>query len=91
MKIVRSGNQIILDGLPIADENHPRLPFDYFDEILSRIGYDFISKDLLIKILQFNISIRKKIIDESDFIKNEVSKILCKVLDYEISLISSYD
>ena len=91
MKIKRSENAIILEGLPIADLNNPRLPYDYFDEILRRIGYDYTSKDLLSKILKFNISIREKIINESDFIDNEVSRILGKVMHYEISLISSHD
>ena len=90
MKIERSANKIILEGLPIADVNHPRLPYDYFDEIIKRIGDINLSKDLLSKIFQFNISMRKKIIDESHLIENEVSKILIKVMHYEISLISSH-
>jgi len=91
MKIKRSENLIILEGLPIADLNNPRLPYDYCDEILRRIGYDYTSKDLLPKILKFNISIREKIINESDFIDNAVSNLLAKVMRYEISLMSSYD
>jgi len=91
MKIERSANKIILEGLPIADVNHPRLPYDYFDEIIKRIGDINLSKDLLSKIFQFNISMRKKIIDESHLIENEVSKILIKVMHYEISLISSHN
>lgn len=91
MKIERSGNKIILDGLPIADVNHPRLPYDYFNEIIKRIGYIKISQDLLLRIFQFNISIRKKIIYESQLIENEVSKNLTKLMHYEISLISSHD
>ena len=90
MKIERSANKIILEGLPIADVNHPRLPYDYFDEIIKRIGHINLSKDLLSKIFQFNISMRKKIIDESHLIENEVSKILIKVMHYEINLISSH-
>ncbi len=89
MKIERSGNQIILEGLPIADVNHPRLPYDYFDEICRKIADINIPKDLLLKIFQFNISIREKIINESQFIDNQVSEIFTKVLHYEISLISS--
>ena len=38
MKVERSGNKIILEGLPIADVNYPRLPYDYFDEIFRKIG-----------------------------------------------------
>ncbi len=91
MKIKRSGNQIILDGLPIADVNNQRLPYNYFNEFLRRIDDIKLSKDLLMGIFRLNISIRKKILDESDLIGDEVSKILSKVLHYEISLISSYD
>ncbi len=89
MKIKRSHNKIILEGLPIADLNNPRLPYEYFDELLRRIGNHYISKDLLSRILQFNIFIRNQIIEESDLINNEVSKTLSKVMRYEISLISS--
>ena len=58
MKIERSDNKIILEGLPIADVNHPRLPYDYFDEIRRKVGDINIPKDLLLKIFQFNISMR---------------------------------
>ena len=51
MKIERSANKIILEGLPIADVNHPKLPYDYFDEILSKISLN-IPQDLLLKIFQ---------------------------------------
>ena len=91
MKIERSGNDFIIEGLPIADVNHSRLPYDYFDEILRKIDLINVPKDFLLKIFEFNISIRKKIISESDLIDNEVSKILIKVLHYEISLISSHN
>ena len=91
MKIERSANKIILEGLPIADVNHPRLPYDYYDEILRKIGHSNFPKDILLKIFQFNISIRKKIINESNLIENEVSKTLTKVMLYEINLISSHD
>tara|TARA_B100000963_G_scaffold36121_1_gene27038 strand:- start:185 stop:1180 length:996 start_codon:yes stop_codon:yes gene_type:complete len=91
MKIVRTGNQIILDGLPIADANHPRLPHDYFNEIIKRIGDINLSKDLLTRIFEFNISMRKKILDESQLIENQVSNTLTKLMLYEINLISSRD
>jgi len=91
MKIERSGNKIILDGLPIADVNHSRLPYDYFDEIIRKIGNRNIPQDLLLKIFQYNISIRKKILEESQLIKNEVSNILTKLMHYEINLISSHN
>ncbi len=91
MKIERSGNKIILEGLPIADANHPRLPYDYFDEFLRRIDHINIPKDLLLRIFELNISIRKKILDESQLIENDVSDTLTKVLHYEINLISSHN
>ncbi len=81
----------MLEGLPIADVNHPRLPYDYFDEIIKRIGDINLSKDLLSKIFQFNISMRKKIVDESNLIDHEISKTLTKLMLYEINLISSHD
>jgi len=91
MKIERSGNKITLEGLPIADINNPRLPYEYFYEIARRIGNIDIRSDLLSKIFQFNISIRKKIIHESQMIDHEVSKALIKVMDYEINLIPSHN
>ena len=91
MKIERSGNKIILEGLPIADVNHPKLPFYYLNEIFGKIGNVNNPRDILLKILKFNISIREKILDESNFVDNEVSKTLTKLMLYEINLISSYD
>ncbi len=91
MKIARSGNKIILEGLPIADVNHSRLPYDYFNEITKRIDGIDLTKDLLLRIFELNISIRRKILDESQLIDNEVSKMLTKVMLYEINLISSHD
>ncbi len=89
MKIVKSGNKITIEGLPIADINHPRLPYDYFNEILRRIDCNNIPSDFLLKIFQLNISIRKMIINESESTNNEVSKMLRQVIDYEIRLISN--
>ena len=91
MKIDRSGNNIILEGLPIADLNHPRLPYLYFNEIFSKIGFQNIPQDLFSKILKLNISIRNKILKESQLTNNEVSKILIKLMGYEISLINSHN
>ena len=91
MKIDRSANKIILEGLPIADVNHPRLPYDYFDEIIRKIGNKNIPQDLLLKIFHNNISIRKEILEESQSIENEVSNTLTKLMHYEINLISSHD
>ena len=91
IKIEGSSNKIILEGLPIADSNHPRLPYDYFNEIINMIGNINIPQDILLKIFQLNILMRKKIVNESLLIENEVSKILAKVMLYEINLISSPD
>ena len=91
MKIERSANKIILEGLPIADVNHPRLPYDYFDEIIRKIGNINIQQDLLLKIFQLNIDIRNKIIYESDSTDTKVSKLLTKLMYYEINLISSHN
>ncbi len=87
IKIERYGSKIILEGLPIADLNYPRLPFDYFHEILMKINDIDMPHDLLLKILKLNISIRNKLLDETSKIGNEVSNILTKLLKYEISLI----
>ncbi len=91
MKVERSGNEIILEGLPIADLNHPRLPYDYFEEIVRKIGNTNLPHNILDTIFKLNIQIRKKIIDESNLINNEVSKTLTKILLYEINLISSHN
>ena len=91
MKIERYGNQIILDGLPIADVNYPRLPYEYFNEILKKIGNVNIPRDVLMKIFKLNISIRKKILDESNLIDNPISQTLTKLMLYEINLIASHD
>ena len=89
MKIERSANKIILEGLPIADVNHPRLPYDYFNELIKRIGNINITKDLLLRIFQINIESRECIINESKLIDNDVSKILTNVIKYEIKLIQN--
>ena len=91
MKIERSGERVIIEGLPIADANHSRLPYNYFNEINKRIGDINLSKDLLLKIFELNILIRKKILNESYLIENEVANTLTKVMLYEINLISSHD
>ena len=91
MKIERIGNQIIIEGLPIADVNQPRLPYEYFNEIIRKIGNSNIPQDILTRIFKLNISIREKILNESNLINNEVSKILGKIMIYEINLISSHD
>ena len=87
MKIEKYDNKIILEGLPIADVNHPKLPIYYFDEILRKIGLFDISQDLLLKILQLNIRIREKIIQEAHLVNNDVSKILIQIIHHENDLI----
>ena len=52
-------------------------------------GLQNISQDILLKIIQLNISIRNKILKESHLTNNAVSKILVKLISYEISLINS--
>ena len=91
MKIERSAHKIILDGLPISDVNNPKLPYDYLSEIMKRIGHIKLTKYLLSKIFEFNILIRKKILEESNLMENEVSRILTQVIDYEINLIALHD
>ena len=63
----------------------------YFDEILRKIGHINFPPDFLFKIFELNISARKQIINECDLLDNEVSKALSKVINYEISLISSHN
>ncbi len=91
IKVERSNNSIILEGLPIADVNNPKLPYNYFDEVLRRIDGIDVPKDILLKIFQLNISTRKEIINKSLLIDNLVSKTLIKVVNYEIDLIKSHN
>ena len=87
MIIERGTNTITLTGLPIADVNNPGLPNDYFNEVLRKSGDSNIPKDLLLKIIELNRVIRKKIVDESLLIDNQVSNMLIKVIKYEMNLI----
>ena len=91
IKIYRFENTIIIDGLPIANVNHPKLPDDYFDEIIRRIADFAIPKDTFIKILELNLLVRQNMLKESQLIDNEVSKMFSEIINYEINLISSYD
>ena len=91
IKIKRCANIISIDGLPIADVNHPRLPNYYFDELIRKIGKVNNSKDSLSEILALNFSYRKKIMPESQSIENKVSTMLAKVIKYEINLIAADD
>ena len=89
MQIERSVNKIIIEGLPIADANNSKLVREYFEEFLKRIGNINFSKDFLLRILELNLNQRKNIIDHSSVIDNKVSKMLTKIIQYEIRLISS--
>tara|TARA_Y100000766_G_C18854997_1_gene580240 strand:+ start:458 stop:1450 length:993 start_codon:yes stop_codon:yes gene_type:complete len=87
MKVKRSNNIISIEGLPIADLNHPRLPYHYFTELIRRIGVDNISKELLSNIIKLNIAMRKNILQESKLINNEVSNMFTEVIKHELNLI----
>ena len=91
IKINRFKNIISIEGLPIANVNHSKLPGNYFDEIILRIADINIPKDTFFKILELNILLRKNILDESKLIDNEVTNMFSDILNYEINLISSYD
>tara|TARA_Y100001968_G_scaffold279389_1_gene275300 strand:- start:353 stop:1402 length:1050 start_codon:yes stop_codon:yes gene_type:complete len=87
----RSDNIITIEGLPIADVNHSRLPSYYFDEIIRRVDSVNIPKDILSKIFELNIFVRRKIMEKSYSPANQVSSLLSEIMDYEITLISSYN
>ena len=89
--IERSNKTITIKGLPVADVNHSKLPGSYFDEINRRIGDAKIPKDILFKIIEFNILVRQNILEESKLIDHEVSNIFSEIINYEINLISSYN
>ncbi len=91
MKIVRSDNIILIQGLPIVDINRPKLPEYYLAELMKKIGIQNIPIEFLANLLNFNISIRKTILEESQLIVNEVSNTFQKILKYELNLISSSD
>ncbi len=91
MTIERSGNTFFVEGLPIADINNPRLPNDYINEIFKRICNNYAPQDLLLKILQLNLLIRKKIINETNLLENKVVKTFIEMIQYEINLITSHD
>ena len=56
------------------------------DKLLS-----YIPKDILSKIFQVNMLMRKEILEESQLIVNEVSNMFSEIIKYEMNLISSYD
>ena len=55
IKIERSYNEIIIEAIPIADQNNPRLPRDYFDQILRRISELNLPKNLFSKARYLNL------------------------------------
>ena len=91
INIELSDNEIILEGIPIADVNQRTLPSDYFDQILRRINDVKIPKNLLSEIIKYNISSRQEIFHESSMINHEVANMLCEIISYELNLISTYD
>lgn len=91
MKINRTDNAITIEGLPIFDLNHSKLPVHYFNEINRRIIDFNIPKEILFKIIDLNISGRKNILAESRLIDNEISNMFSELIIYEINLISSYN
>ena len=91
IRIARSKKQIILDGLPIADANHPRMPYAYFDEIIRKIEDINLPQEFLSNIFQLNISMRKEVIYECLLLGSDASKTLSRVMQYEINLISSHN
>ena len=68
-----------------------KLLYDYFDEVQRRIGDIVLPEAFLSQIFQYNLLIRKKIIDESQLIENFVAKTMIKVINYEINLIKSHN
>ena len=91
IKIERTNKNIYIEGLPIADGNNKNLPIKYFEEVLKRLKDFDIPKEIFKEIIELNISNRKMILDKTYLINNEVSKLLARVINYEVNLISSYD
>tara|TARA_Y100001968_G_scaffold222292_1_gene205071 strand:- start:895 stop:2589 length:1695 start_codon:yes stop_codon:yes gene_type:complete len=89
IKIDRFKNTITIEGLPIADINQYKLPSNYFDEIIRRTSDLNIPKEIFFKILDFNISVRKNMLKESQLINNKVSNMFSEIINHEINLISS--
>ena len=85
---IRKSSKIILE-ICYCRCKSPRLPYDYFDEILRKIGQLNIPNDFLLRIFQLNISIREQIIKASKDVNNDVSKTLTKILNYENALIKN--
>ncbi len=91
MIIEKDGSKFTIYGLPIADVNHPDLPREYFAVLVKKLGGFQISNDILSKIRELNILIRKNIIKESNLMENQVSTAFKSLINYEINLILSYN
>ena len=90
MKVKRSGESILIDGLPIADSNSPSLPEAYFKELLSQIGEKNISIDYLYKIKNFNKLIREKFLENLKSKDNIASSMFFNAIVHELDLISNF-
>ncbi len=90
MRIERFGETILIEGLPIADRNSPSLPESYFRELIDQIGGINFSIIPLLNIINFNNSIRQKILFHLDSSNNNASFMLEKVINHEIELISHF-
>ncbi len=92
MKIERSGNKIAIEGLPISDINNHKLPVNYFNELIKRIDDANIKNDLFLKIIELNITTRKNILKKLNSTDdNIILHEFRKLLDYDISSLSSYN
>ena len=90
MKIQRSGKNILIEGLPIADSNSPSLPKSYFKELFDQIGVCRFPINTLIEIINFNKIIRENILISLESTHNNASLMLEKAINYEIELISNF-
>ena len=90
MKIKRSGESILIDGLPIADSNSPSLPEAYFKEFLDQIGEKNISIDYLYKIKNFNKLIREKFLENLKSKENIAISLFFNAIIHELDLIANF-
>tara|TARA_B100000214_G_C23960634_1_gene625059 strand:- start:1059 stop:2051 length:993 start_codon:yes stop_codon:yes gene_type:complete len=90
MKIQRSGKNILIEGLPIADSNSPSLPESYFKELIDQIGGCRFPINPLIEIINFNKVIRENILISIESTHNNASLMLENAINHEIELISHF-
>ena len=88
MNISRDEKTITIDGLPIACSNQKHFINNYFNQLLKKIRIFNPPKDLLEKILDFNIQRRVKLLSQLKEIDNYSSNILYKAINYEVGKIS---